>query len=112
MGFFDFMYPDGRSHEVTAAQAHTKLQEGGVLIDIRPIFQWNAGHAAEAIHIPEERLIMSEAIHTDGLVILICDDGRRSQAAAERLRRQGIDAKNVHGGMRAWKSSGFSVVRS
>jgi rhodanese-related sulfurtransferase len=45
-----------------------------------------------------------------GEVLLICRTGNRSARAAEWLRRQGVDAVNVGGGIVAWIEDGQPVV--
>jgi rhodanese-related sulfurtransferase len=44
-------------------------------------------------------------------VLCICRSGARSASAAEFLRRQGVDAVNLEGGMQAWAAFGLDVVR-
>ena len=44
-------------------------------------------------------------------IVCVCRSGSRSARAAEALISWGFDAVNMTGGMQAWASSGFPVVR-
>jgi rhodanese-related sulfurtransferase len=50
-------------------------------------------------------------VPTDGEVLVICQTGARSARATDFFRRQGIDARNVAGGTKAWVESGRTVAR-
>ncbi|WP_461712707.1 rhodanese-like domain-containing protein [Streptomyces sp. DSM 41029] len=85
------------------------------LLDVREDDEWNAGHAAEALHIPMSALVerygeLTEAAPQDGRVNVVCRSGARSAQVAMYLRQQGIDAVNVEGGMRAWETAGRPLV--
>jgi rhodanese-related sulfurtransferase len=45
-------------------------------------------------------------------VILICDEGYQSSLAAATLRRFGIDATDVVGGVQAWLADGLPAERA
>ena len=47
---------------------------------------------------------------TDRTVLCICRSGARSGAATEFLRRQGVDAVNLEGGMLEWADAGRPMV--
>lgn len=103
-------YPDVPS--VPAAEAVRLAVGDAVLVDVREPVEWEAGHAPEAGHIPLGSVVAAAAsLPQAGRVLVICRSGNRSRAAAEALRRLGIDAWNVDGGMRAWHQAGGSVVR-
>ncbi|MFC7469408.1 rhodanese-like domain-containing protein [Actinomadura keratinilytica] len=78
------------------------------LLDVREDDEWNAGHAADALHIPMSAFVerygeLTEAAPQDGRVNVVCRSGARSAQVTMYLRQQGIDAVNVEGGMRAWE---------
>lgn len=84
----------------------------GLLVDVRELDEWIAGHAAAAVHIP----LMEVPDHLDKLptdrpIVCICRSGARSARATEFLRSHGYDARNMVGGMKAWAADGLPVVR-
>lgn len=110
MGFFDFIYQN--NPEITVMQARERALAGEVLIDIREIYEWNKGHAQEALHIPVANLIAAaEEYGKETELMLICASGHRSLHAANRLKALGFKAVSVHGGTTAWKSAGFPIVK-
>lgn len=86
------------------------------LLDVREDDEWNAGHAADALHIPMSAFVerygeLTEAAPQDGRVNVVCRSGARSAQVTMYLRQQGIDAVNVEGGMRAWEIAGLLAGR-
>ncbi|WP_409235039.1 rhodanese-like domain-containing protein [Streptomyces sp. PA5.6] len=91
------------------------LASGDFLLDVREDEEWQAGHAADALHIPMSEFVarygeLTEAAPQDGKVNVICRSGGRSAQVAMYLGQQGIEAFNVAGGMEAWAASGRPVV--
>jgi rhodanese-related sulfurtransferase len=104
----------GRSAEipaVTARETADLADEASVLIDVREQFEWNAGHAPTARHIPLGQLPrrISE-LPTDKRIILVCRSGNRSAQATAMVTTAGLDAANLTGGMAAWVRTGLPVV--
>ncbi|MEU6823966.1 rhodanese-like domain-containing protein [Streptomyces atriruber] len=91
------------------------LTSGDFLLDVREDEEWQAGHAADALHIPMSEFVsrygeLTEAAPQDGKVNVICRSGGRSAQVAMYLGQQGIEAFNVAGGMEAWAAAGRPVV--
>ena len=88
------------------------LPEGGLLLDVREIDEWEAGHAPAATHIPmSEFVARKEELGTpEGPVYVICRAGSRSAQVATYLTQNGVEAVNVVGGMQAWEAAGKAVV--
>jgi rhodanese-related sulfurtransferase len=83
----------------------------GWLLDVREHYEWVAGHAPDAWHIPlAELAIRSAEIPADQTVYVICRSGNRSDRAAEALNGAGWQAVNVAGGMRQWAAAGRPMV--
>lgn len=80
------------------------------LIDVRQDFEWEAGRAPAARHVPLDRL-PSEAgeVGTAVPVIFVCRTGSRSAMAAEAFRQSGRQAYNLAGGMEAWVAAGQPI---
>ena len=92
-----------------AAEAH-------LLIDVREDNEWNAGHAAGAIHLGKgiiERDIEGKVPDHDATLILYCGGGYRSALAADALQQMGYTkAISLDGGWRAWNEAGLPVEKS
>jgi rhodanese-related sulfurtransferase len=87
--------------QVSVADSVAKVGDGALLLDVRELHEWNAGHAPDALHIPLDRLRP---------IVVICRSGRRSDDAAGALMSVGFDAYNVTGGMQAWQGAVHEVV--
>ncbi len=92
-----------RRNSVDVREALRRAADGAVLVDVRRKDEVRAGMAAGAVHIPQERLASSLRRLEGSQVLVICRSGNRSARAAALLRRSGIDALNVRGGMLAWQ---------
>ncbi|HYG79470.1 MAG TPA: rhodanese-like domain-containing protein [Pyrinomonadaceae bacterium] len=104
-----------RIREISVEETLERLEadEGARLIDVREDHEWEAGHAAGAIHLGKgvierdiERLIPDQSTE----LILYCGGGYRSALAADTLQRMGYyDVSSMAGGWRAWKEAGAPV---
>ena len=82
-----------------------------MLLDVRELDEWEAGHAPNAIHLALSTLAESGLdVPAGSRVQVICKVGGRSAQATNYLRSLGIDAVNVSGGMLAWEQAGQAVV--
>lgn len=113
MGFFDFLKrsDDGSlPAAITAQRAVQLVSEGATLVDVREKAEWKAGHARAAIHIPLGALQNSTSRIPKGRpVVVVCASGARSRQGAGMLRKMGIEATSLSGGMRAWEGAGGSM---
>lgn len=93
--------------EVAAAA----VPDGGWLLDVREPYEWVAGHAPAARHIPMGYLApRSDEIPRDEVVYVICRSGNRSASVTRALNGAGWQAVNVAGGMRDWATAGRPMV--
>jgi rhodanese-related sulfurtransferase len=84
---------------------------GTVLLDVREVVEWLAGHAPHAVHVPLAELPDALLdLDPERPVVCICRSGNRSASATQFLRQHGYDAVNMAGGMRAWAAEGLAVV--
>lgn len=97
--------------EIDVDELDRSRATAAAVIDVRQPEEYDAGH------VPGARLIpLSEVpgrlgeVPVDGEVLVICQTGARSARATDFFRRQGIDARNVAGGTKAWIESGRPVV--
>lgn len=93
--------------EETAAGA-----DGALLLDVRDLDEWLAGHIRHATHIPliEVPHRLAE-LPRDRSIICICRSGNRSGQATVYLIEHGFQARNMVGGMKAWAAAGLAVER-
>ena len=83
------------------------MPDGAWVLDVREIYEWAAGYAPGARHIPLRELgARSAEIPQDQTVYVICRSGVRSARAAQALAASGWDAINVAGGMQHWAAAG------
>ena len=104
-----------RVREVTVAEAQERTQRntGAKLIDVREDNEWEAGHAAGAIHLGKgiiERDIENTVPDKDAELILYCGGGYRSALASDALQKMGYtNVFSMAGGWKAWKEAGGKI---
>jgi rhodanese-related sulfurtransferase len=87
------------------------IPEGATVLDVREDYEWVAGHAEGALHIPLDQLPgRLEELDPDEDLYVICRTGGRSFRAAQWLVGQGYSALNVAGGMDQWLETGKPLV--
>ena len=104
-----------RVREVTVAetQARTQQNREAKLIDVREDNEWEAAHAAGAIHLGKgiiERDIEATVPDRNAELILYCGGGYRSALAADVLQKMGYtNVFSMAGGWKAWKEAGGEI---
>ncbi len=98
---------------VSVHDLHAALADEPTLIDVREPFEYADGHVASAVLMPLAQVVdLARDLPRDQTVYVICRSGNRSAQASEALVRAGFeDVRNVDGGMLAWASAGYEVVR-
>ncbi|WP_327347458.1 rhodanese-like domain-containing protein [Streptomyces europaeiscabiei] len=84
-----------------------------VLLDVREPYEWQAGHAPRAVHLPLSALAAGAGLPAAAQarpLVVICRSGNRSRRAAELLVARGAQAVDVIGGMGDWAGAGLPVV--
>ena len=102
--------PGPDSDEIDVGQVQEVLGTGAALLDVREPYEWNAGHAPQASHIPMGLLTL-DTLPAGRPLLVVCHLGVRSAAVVEALSRAGVEARNVSGGMAAWQRAGGDVRR-
>jgi len=106
------------THDIDVREALARQQAGGVLLDVRTVGEYQAGHAVGAHLVPwvdgrgqmnpEFLAQVGTLVSPDQEVLVICQSGSRSVPAARALRERGYhSAVNVLGGSMAWHRSGL-----
>lgn len=110
---FPFAQPDVPTVPVTDLDPTEPATPGVVLLDVRELDEWEAGHAPGAVHIPLAELPARYGeLDAEARVLVICHSGARSAQATRWLTEAaGYDAANVDGGMVAWARAGLPMVR-
>lgn len=97
--------------EVDLDQLDEARAGGAAVVDVRQPEEYDGGHVPGARLIPLSEVAGRVGeVPTDVPVYVICLSGSRSAKATEFLRRQGVDARNVAGGTKAWAESGRPLV--
>ena len=104
-----------RINEVNVADTRERMADNpdAKLIDVREDNEWDAAHAAGAIHLGKgiiERDIEATVPDKSTEVILYCGGGFRSALAADVLQTMGYtNVWSMAGGWKAWQDSGAPV---
>ena len=106
-----------RIREVTVAETQERMRAGKdvKLIDVREDNEWDAAHAAGAIHLGKgiiERDIETTVPDKNAELILYCGGGYRSALAADVLQDMGYtNVFSLAGGWKAWNEAGGEVEK-
>lgn len=86
---------------ISGADAHAKIEAGGVLVDVRSEGEFHGGGLPGAKNIPVQSLgaRMGE-LPKDRPIVVYCASGMRSASAASKLRANGYDAYDLGPGAR------------
>lgn len=86
-----------------------------LLLDVREPWEWQAGHAPGAVHLPLSALAAGAGLPAGAQarpLVVICRSGDRSRLAVELLAVRGADVVDVAGGMEEWAGAGLPVVNA
>jgi rhodanese-related sulfurtransferase len=104
-----------RIHEIDVEQYKSMREAGdaGLLIDVREDHEWQAAHAAGAIHLSKgliERDIETTVPDKSTKIVLYCGGGYRSALATDNLQKMGYtNVLSLDGGWRAIEVSGLPL---
>ena len=106
--------PLAKTEQIPVDELKARIEEGAALtvLDVRRPAEWQAGHIAEAVHMPLHELEKRAAsLDRNGPVAIICASGYRSSIATSVLERMGFHRfSNVLGGMNAWNAAKYDVA--
>jgi sulfur-carrier protein adenylyltransferase/sulfurtransferase len=103
-----------RIEEVDPAAVHEQVGNGAVIVDVRELEEWAAGHIPGAVHVPKsyfESRIEGAVPDREQHVVLYCASGNRSAWAARTLIEDlGYEhVESMTGGFTLWKDRGYEV---
>ncbi len=102
-------YRDGMSDVETVPAA--EVPADAQLLDVREVYEFRAGHAPGALHIPVEEVPVrfDAELDPDEDYYVICRTGGRSIQIAGWLTQQGYSVLFVGGGYDGWVTSGRPI---
>lgn len=104
-----------RVKEIDIEQYKAMSSGSHVLVDTREDNEWQAGHAAGAIHLSKgviERDVETKIPDKSTTIVLYCGGGFRSALVADNLQKMGYtNAISLDGGWRGWKEAGLPVEK-
>lgn len=83
-----------------------------LLIDVREDEEWEDHRIDGAILMPMSEFDSADVPDAQGRpIVIMCRSGRRSEAVARKLLREGVtDVFNLEGGILAWEEASFAVI--
>jgi len=92
------------------------MNQGALLLDLRPADQYQAGHLAGARQMSGEALLAAGDTlkkHKEKTVVVYDDTGSLSGAAVRQLAAQGFTrAFTLRGGLAAWRADNLPLSRA
>jgi len=102
-----------RVKERSVAETRQRMDAGATLVDVREDNEFEAGHAAGAVHMGRgiiERDIVQAFPEKETELILYCGGGYRSALATDMLQKMGYtNVWSMAGGWKAWQAEGGSA---
>ncbi|PVY62475.1 rhodanese-like domain-containing protein [Pusillimonas noertemannii] len=101
------------SNPVSATEAvQLANRQQGVFIDVRSPEQYKAGTIAQARNVPAAEIEAKlDTLPKNKPLIVFCDQGREAIRAAAALRKHGLEAVSLEGGLRAWSQAGLPLSK-
>ena len=112
---YEFSRARSGGQAVGPTEAVRLVNQGAALVDVRSKAEFDSGHILDARHVPQEEI--AQAAETlkrfkDKVVIVCCESGMRSGAAARVLQAQGFTkVVNLRGGLQAWRTENLPLVK-
>lgn len=87
--FYAFQQGDERASD----PLQEALDAGALILDVRSVFEFHAGHVTGAVNVPLEELDerLGELGPSARTIVVYCRSGARSRQAAQVLERAGFD---------------------
>ena len=101
----------GAPEDLSPARVAELMQSGVQLIDVRELYEREAGRIPDdSANIEMDRLSEEAgSIDAGRPVVFYCRTGSRSAVAAQAFAAAGYDAHNLDGGLKAWVADGLPI---
>jgi rhodanese-related sulfurtransferase len=112
---YEFSRARSGGQAVGPTEAVRLMNQGAVLVDVRSQAEFDSGHILDARHVPQDEV--AKAAETlkrfkEKVVVVCCESGMRSGAAARVLQAQGFTkVVNLRGGLQAWRTENLPLVK-
>jgi rhodanese-related sulfurtransferase len=112
---YEFSRVRSGGQAVGPTEAVRLMNQGAVLVDVRSQAEFDSGHILDARHVPQDQV--AQAAETlkrfkEKVVVVCCESGMRSGAAARVLQAQGFTkVVNLRGGLQAWRTENLPLVK-
>lgn len=106
-----------RVTEVSVAEARARLDANSkaILMDVREDHEWNAGHAAQAVHLGKgiiERDLEKLYPDKNAEIILYCGGGFRSALSCDAAQKMGYrNVSSLIGGYKALAAAEWTIKK-
>jgi rhodanese-related sulfurtransferase len=113
---YEFSRSRSGGQAVGPPEAVRLLNQGALLVDVRSQAEFDSGHILDARHVPQDQVAQAAEStlkrFKDKVVIMSCESGMRSSAAARVLQAQGFtNVVNLRGGLQAWRAENLPLVK-
>jgi len=106
----------GNVAALSSQDAIRLMNQGALVLDIRPQAEFAAGHLNGARQLPSDQILNAgETLkkHKEKPVLVYCDSGSLSATAVRQLVAQGFTkAFNLRGGLAAWRAENLPLARN
>ena len=115
LGLWGFYESKQLGRSVSPSQLVTEVNSNNALVvDLRSDKDFLTGHIAAAVNIPFDRLKeVPEKIkqYKDRSVIFVCDNGRHSTTAQALMKKEGMPAIRLTGGLIEWRNANMPLIK-
>ena len=112
---YEFSRARSGGQSVGPTEAVRLMNQGALLVDVRSQAEFDSGHILDARHVPQDDVAkVAETLKRfkEKVVVVCCESGMRSGAAARVLQAQGFTkVVNLRGGMQAWRTENLPLVK-
>jgi rhodanese-related sulfurtransferase len=112
---YEFSRARSGGQAVGPTEAVRLMNQGAALVDVRSRSEFDSGHILDARHVPQDEIAKTAETlkrFKDKVVIVCCESGMRSGAAARVLQAQGFTkVVNLRGGLQAWRTENLPLVK-
>lgn len=103
----------GGIEQVNAQDAQALIKAGAILVDVREPYERKAQYIPGSKAFPLSEINKKwQQLPKDKDLIIQCRTGNRSARAASFLAKQGLNVKNLSGGLLAWQAAQLPIKGS